>query len=149
MMSRKKTLNPQGDVILRNEAIQWVTKAKFLGVIVDQHLNWKDHISMVSHKISQSCNTISRIRNTFDIESKKLIYYNLIHPYLTSCIYICLVLYLSNKFKNPMYSPKEVSACTFCYCMLSSLIRAISSSIKTFCLWINWLINKKIYLLKG
>ena len=49
MMSRKKTLNPQGDVILRREAIQRVTKAKFLGVIVDQHLNWKDHISMVSH----------------------------------------------------------------------------------------------------
>ena len=39
MMSRKKTLNPQVDVVLRNEAIQRVTKAKFLGVIVDQHLN--------------------------------------------------------------------------------------------------------------
>ena len=52
MMSRKKNLNPQGDVILHNEAIQRVTKeANFLGVIVDQHLNWKDHISMVSHKI--------------------------------------------------------------------------------------------------
>ena len=43
MMSGKKNLNPQADVILRNEAIQRVTKAKFLGVIVDQHLNWKDH----------------------------------------------------------------------------------------------------------
>ena len=32
MMSRKKNLNPQGDVILRNEAIQRVTKSKFLGV---------------------------------------------------------------------------------------------------------------------
>ena len=50
MMSRKKNLNPQADVILRNEAIQRVTKAKYLGVIVDQHLNWKDHISMVSQK---------------------------------------------------------------------------------------------------
>ena len=50
LMSRKKSLNPQGDVILRNKAIQKVTKAKFSGVIVDQHLNWKDHISMVSHR---------------------------------------------------------------------------------------------------
>ena len=38
MMSRKKTMNPEGDVILLNEAIQRVTKAKFLGVIVDKHL---------------------------------------------------------------------------------------------------------------
>ena len=51
MMSRKKNLNPQGDVIFRNEAIQRVTKAKFLGVIVDQHLNWKDHIYMFSIKV--------------------------------------------------------------------------------------------------
>ena len=49
MMSRKKDLNTQGDVIFRNEAMQGVTKVKFLGVIVDQHLTWKDHISMVSH----------------------------------------------------------------------------------------------------
>ena len=74
MMSRKKNLNIQGDVNLRNEAIQRVAKEKFLGAIVDQHLNWKDHISMVSHKISKSCGIISRIRNTLDFKSKKLIY---------------------------------------------------------------------------
>ena len=67
MMSRKKNLNPQGDVILHNEAVQRVTEAKFLGIIVDQHLNWKDHISMVSHKISKSCVIISCMRNTLDI----------------------------------------------------------------------------------
>ena len=71
MMSRKKNRNPQGDVILHNEAKQRATKSKFLGVIVDQHLNWKDHISMVSHKISKSCGIISRIRNTLDIKFKK------------------------------------------------------------------------------
>ena len=83
MMSGKKNLNPQGDVILRNKAIQRVTKAKYLGVIIDKYLNLKDHISMVSHKFFKSCGIISRIRNTLDNRSKKLIYYSLIHPYLT------------------------------------------------------------------
>ena len=78
MMSRKKNLNPQGDVILRNEAIQRVTKAKFLVVIVDQHLNFKENISMISHKISESCGIISRILIPLDIKSKKMIYYSLI-----------------------------------------------------------------------
>ena len=63
-----------------------VTKAKFLGVIVDQYQNWKDHISMVPHKISKSCGIISRIRNTLDIKSEKIIYYSLTQPYLTYCI---------------------------------------------------------------
>ena len=95
MMSRKKNLNPQGDVILRNEAIQRVTKAKFLGVTVDQHLNWKDPISIVSHKISKSCGIVSRIRNILDIKSKKndLL---LSHTPLSYLLYQCLVLYLSN-----------------------------------------------------
>ena len=43
IMSINKIMNPQGDVILRNEAIQRVSKSKFLGVIVDQLLNWKGH----------------------------------------------------------------------------------------------------------
>ena len=34
IMSRKKNLNPRGDVILRNEAIQRATKAKLLGVLL-------------------------------------------------------------------------------------------------------------------
>ena len=55
MLSRKKKLTPQNEVILRNEVVQQVNKAEFLGVIVDQHLNWKDHISMISQKISKSC----------------------------------------------------------------------------------------------
>ena len=39
ILSRKKMLTPQNEVILRNEVVQRVNKAKFLGVIVDQHLN--------------------------------------------------------------------------------------------------------------
>ena len=53
MLSRKKILTPQNEVILQNEVVRRVNKAKFLGAIVDQHLNWNDHISMKSQKISK------------------------------------------------------------------------------------------------
>ena len=82
--------------MLRNEAIQRVTKAKFLGVIVDQHLKWKDHISMVSQKNSKSCGIISIIRNTSDFKSKKLVYYSLIHPCLTYCMNVWSYTYSTN-----------------------------------------------------
>ena len=78
MLSRKKILTPQNEVILRNEVVQRVNKAKFLGVIFDQHLNWKDHISMLSQENSKLCGIIYRIRNTLDVKSKRLIYYSLI-----------------------------------------------------------------------
>ena len=49
MMSRNKNLNPQGDVIIYNEVIQRVTKAKFLGIIIDQNLTWKDYTCQWYH----------------------------------------------------------------------------------------------------
>ena len=51
---------------------------------------------MVSHKISKSCGIISRIRNTLDIKSKKMILYSLIHPYLTYCINVWSSTYRTN-----------------------------------------------------
>ena len=71
-------------------------KVKFLGVTVDQHLNWKDHISMISQKINMSFGIIYRIRNTLDIKSKRQIYYNLIHPYLTFCVNVWSSTYRTN-----------------------------------------------------
>ena len=76
--------------------MQRVNNAKFLGVIVDQHLNWKDHISMISQKISRSCGITYKIRKTLDIKSKRLIYYSLIHPYLTYCVNVWLSTYQTN-----------------------------------------------------
>ena len=95
MLSRKKILTSQNEVILRNEIVQRVNKAKFLGVIVDQHLNWKDHIS-ISQKISKSCGIIYQIRNILDIKSKRLIYYSLILPYLTYCVNVWSSTYRTN-----------------------------------------------------
>ena len=97
ILSRKKILTPQNEVTLRNEVVQRVNKSKFLGVIVDQHLNyWKDHISMISQKNSKSCGIIYRIRNTLDIKSKRLIYYSIIHPYLTYCVNVRSSTYRTN-----------------------------------------------------
>ena len=48
MFSRRKGLTPHNEVILRNEVVERVNKAKFVGVIVDQHHNCKDHITMTT-----------------------------------------------------------------------------------------------------
>ena len=91
----KNILTPQKEVILRNEVVQRVYKAKFLSVIVDQHLHWKDLIS-ISQKNSKSCGIIYQIRNILDIKSKRLIYYCLIHPYFTYCVNVWSSTYRTN-----------------------------------------------------
>ena len=51
---------------------------------------------MISQKNSKSCGIIYRIRNTLDIKSKRLIYYSLIHPYLTYCVNVWSSTYQTN-----------------------------------------------------
>ena len=51
---------------------------------------------MVSHKVSKSCGIISHIWYNLDIKSKKIIYYSLIHPYLTYYINIWSSTYRTN-----------------------------------------------------
>ena len=51
---------------------------------------------MVSQKSSKSCGIISRIHNTLEIKSEKMIYYSLIHPYLTYCINVWSFTYRTN-----------------------------------------------------
>ena len=51
---------------------------------------------VISQKISKSCGIIYRIRNTFDIKLKRLIYSSLIHPYLTYCVNVWSSAYRTN-----------------------------------------------------
>ena len=146
MMSRKKNLNPQGDVVLR-KAIQRVTNAKFLGVTLDQHLDWKDHkslISIVPQKISKSCVIMSRIQNTLDIKTKKISNYSLIHPNLTCRINVWSTTF--GQIKKPHVQPKR-SVRTFFATAQQPHSRNIFIVSNNFCLWINWLIKKRVYLL--
>ena len=50
----------------------------------DTIIGFVPEVAVKNHLIKKK--TISRIRNTLDTKSKKMIYYSLIHPYLTYCI---------------------------------------------------------------
>ena len=56
----------------------------------------RPRISKVSHKFFKSCGIILRIRDTLDINSKKVIYYSLIHSHLTYCIIVWSSTYRTN-----------------------------------------------------
>ena len=44
------------------EAIVEVNKSKFLGVIIDNKLSWKDHISFVCRKVARGIGVIIKAR---------------------------------------------------------------------------------------
>ena len=89
MLSRKKNLNPQGEVMLRNVAIQRVTKDIYRSCRKPTNSLERPHINCIK-KNSKSRGIIWIIRNTLDFKSKKIVYYSLIHPYLNYCFNLFL-----------------------------------------------------------
>src|SRR5688572_15107072 len=76
--------------------ITQVTSSKFLGVILDQHLSWKDHIEAISSKIAKNVGILKRASNLLPPHVRLTLYYTLIYPYLTYCNIIWTSTYKSN-----------------------------------------------------
>ena len=77
-----------GDLLairVQGHTVKRVYKAKYLGIVIDDKLLWKDHIDYVSLKIKCNLGIISRVRN--DIPNKSLIalYRTMMELYLRYC----------------------------------------------------------------
>lgn len=73
-------------VIIQNETVKQVPYCKFLGVIVDEHLNWKIHIKSVCMKLSKACGIIHRVRDQLTQKALLNVYYTLCYPHIIYCV---------------------------------------------------------------
>lgn len=49
---RKECFTPQNNIVINNMEIQWEQKVKYLGVILDTKMKFKDHIPFVINKVN-------------------------------------------------------------------------------------------------
>jgi len=61
---------------------------KFLGVIIDENLDWKIHVNQVRKKIGKGNYLLWRYKNKMSLNMKKTIYESFIRTHLTYCISI-------------------------------------------------------------
>ena len=71
---------------IQNVYIEKVPSIRFLGVIIDQQLNWKEHINSVKAKLSRSIGIIYRASVSLDVKSLRILYCSLCLPYLNYCV---------------------------------------------------------------
>ncbi len=75
---RQKKLQMDFKLVLNHREISQVEEVSFLGVILDNHLSWKSHVSHLSNKISKSIGII-RKSSFFLIKTSLLtLYYSMI-----------------------------------------------------------------------
>ena len=66
---------------INSEPIERVTEFNFLGLTIDEHLNWSPHIQKVSNKISRTLGITNRLKLFLPTNILRLIYDSLILPY--------------------------------------------------------------------
>ena len=83
--SLKKQMPP---LSLEGETIKQANQIKFLGVRIDENLNWRYHIEEVCLKLSKMCGILYKVRGNLTTEAMISIYYTLCYSRLIYCVAI-------------------------------------------------------------
>ncbi len=98
--SRQKCLREDLSIVLNGHVIDRINEVAFLGVILDEHVSWKSHISHVARNISKSIGMIYKASFCLSKSSLRMLYYSLTYPYLQYCVIVWGSTYISFKSKT-------------------------------------------------
>jgi hypothetical protein len=70
------------NIRIRNELISRKQTVKFLGMHIDEQLNWHEHIKFIKNKISSSLYAMRKVKNIISTRHLLTLYYSLIYPYI-------------------------------------------------------------------
>ena len=70
-------------VVIDNHELTQVNRAKYLSVIIDQKLNWMEHISYVKSKISKGIAIMYKARQFLTKKALLMLYHAYIYLYMT------------------------------------------------------------------
>ena len=88
LFQNRSIKNHMPTLVLEGNNLQCVPYTKFLGVHIDENLNWNCHINAVYLKLSRMCGILYKVRNYLTTEAMISIYYTLCYPHLIYCVSI-------------------------------------------------------------
>ena len=72
-------------LLINGTRIERVNVAKFLGVTIDEQLNWKAHISSIKCKLAKSTAILYKCSQLIDYQSMRILYCSVFLPYINYC----------------------------------------------------------------
>ena len=84
--SIKNYPNEINTVKINNQTLNKVKSTKFLGVIIDEFLNWAEHINTVKTKISRGIGILCKARRVLKTSTLVTLYNSFVYPYINYCI---------------------------------------------------------------
>ena len=110
--NKEKITKHKVNVILDNVSLERVNSTKFLGVIIDENLTWKNHIDTVSKTISRNIGMLTKMKHYVPGYILYSLYCTLVVPYINYGILIwgntCKT-YLDKIFKLQKWAIRTIS----------------------------------------
>ena len=85
---KKRSSDVNVNICIENHVLSRVQHCKFLGVIIDEKLSWKEHVLYIKNKLSKNIGILFRCRFNLCLEHLQVLYRSLIEPYLFYCCII-------------------------------------------------------------
>ena len=73
--------NDNFGLVVGGERLSTVRQTKFLGLLIDEKLNWVDHVKHISNKITSGLYMLNRVRNLLPIEQKRMLYMSFVNSH--------------------------------------------------------------------
>ena len=83
--SQKLAKINQFSITIGGSTIQRVAEFKYLGVILDEHLSWNEHVKAIVFKAGRRVGMLGRVCRFIALHSAKAIYISTIKPILKYC----------------------------------------------------------------
>ena len=67
---------------INGKVTEQTTSIKFLGILFDEYLSWKNHNSVVANKVSKNIGILHKAKNIFSKGGLKTLYFSFVHSCL-------------------------------------------------------------------
>ena len=99
--SNKMKTNQSLSIKIDNACINQVDSSKYLGVMFDSNLTWKNRINELCLKLSKTVGILSKLRYFVNRKILVMLYYSLIYPFLIYGVYVWSLTFPS--FLTPLF----------------------------------------------
>ena len=80
---KRKPYNHNVTLLMNKKALEQKPYVKYLGLLIDEHLNWREQVSATTKKISRSVGIICKLRSCLTSSLLLTLYYSLVYSHLT------------------------------------------------------------------
>ena len=85
IFSRSRNIELPTPLIISKLPIERKREARFLGVIIDESLNWTSHINTVLSKMARYVGIMYKLKNTLPLKARLQIYHSFVQSHLNFC----------------------------------------------------------------